>query len=219
MSNLPSEVVDQLKAFTSSKVTCEQMHGSGKGLVAQRKIRKGDVVMANTVLCSSLISQNEDLDEYQVHRAAEVMLARQIVLNHPVLLEYLFVPARKGTSVPRPKDMKLLCTNKQWTQAMRIVDYNSFNQDDEWLILHTLVSLINHDCDPSCLVQSDALVALPDIAKGEELTISYGGDGFLDLPFTKRRKVLSKWEFTCCCANCQGEEAAKQNSSKRRKMK
>lgn len=73
-----------------------------------------------------------------------------------------------------------------------------------------LASLFNHSCDPTCEVawpHNDArmrIVARRDVAKGEQLTISY-----IDLEDSgevRREKLRHAYGFVCNCQRCQSGE-------------
>jgi hypothetical protein len=76
--------------------------------------------------------------------------------------------------------------------------------------LFVLVSMLSHDCRPSCYFRSQwsaqgacpqvTIAALRPIAAGEELTISYVGDGPESTHV--RRAKLRPYGFTCACARC-----------------
>ena len=70
-------------------------------------------------------------------------------------------------------------------------------------LFHTL-ALFNHSCQSNCsnqIIGDFCLVlASKDIAKDEELTISYI-DG--SLPLHIRRQLFGNFEFQCSCELCQ----------------
>jgi hypothetical protein len=91
------------------------------------------------------------------------------------------------------------------------VRLNSFSGTDNPLLtfLFTATSMINHSCDPNtawnlfngCIV----IIALRDIAVGEELTIRYNND-WTALPYLERQKaILNSYFFKCECNKCKKE--------------
>ena len=85
----------------------------------------------------------------------------------------------------------------------KVKNPNAALQVDEDLFLEsdgTIDENLNHSCDPNCQVDfgSLCLVALKDIAGGEELTFDYNTSEY-DL-------VDQGCAFSCCCgtANCVG---------------
>ncbi|KAJ6593405.1 hypothetical protein B0H19DRAFT_1090194 [Mycena capillaripes] len=67
------------------------------------------------------------------------------------------------------------------------------------------ISRLNHSCSPNTTARFDVatfsyqLFAARDIAKGEELTLSYTG---LNLPAMLRQKSLEPYGFQCTCSAC-----------------
>jgi hypothetical protein len=69
------------------------------------------------------------------------------------------------------------------------------------------VAVMNHSCDPNCVTQfcSDwnaEVVALRDIAAGEEVAHSYIG---VIRSFEERSQMLRLWGFKCVCRACRDE--------------
>ena len=60
------------------------------------------------------------------------------------------------------------------------VDLFAKNELEEWLL--------NHSCEPNCVMRNRTLVAVRGIAVGEELTYDYG-----------LTETLSEWSFWCKC--------------------
>jgi len=87
--------------------------------------------------------------------------------------------------------------------------YNSFgHHTEDGLVLYNRISMCAHSCDPSCCWSygdDDAFVlrARRQLAKGEELTISYLTDDDLLKAIIIRRQKLNNWKFTCCCERCE----------------
>lgn len=78
--------------------------------------------------------------------------------------------------------------------------------------LYIVGSTFNHSCDPNVVLlkpQGDfsdrtAVLALRDIAAGEELCISYIDE---DASLEDRNEMLRDYGFTCSCTKCQAESA------------
>ncbi|KAL1893548.1 hypothetical protein Sste5346_006378 [Sporothrix stenoceras] len=68
---------------------------------------------------------------------------------------------------------------------------------------------LNHDCRPNLHYHihgaTQTVVAVRDIAAGEELSISYVD---LLLPRTERQERLNDWGFECSCSLCRNETAS-----------
>ena len=84
----------------------------------------------------------------------------------------------------------------------------------EGVVLLGSASNVNHSCEPSCEVAfiHDArahVIATRDIAKGEEITISYVPGSW---PLRRRRKeLLDRYGFACDCALCERQLALASN--------
>jgi len=75
-----------------------------------------------------------------------------------------------------------------------------------------LTARINHSCDPTAQLQSRAfsdchvdVVALQDLAAGQEITISYLDRKQFRSRHQRRRELQSKYLFTCDCRLCRFE--------------
>jgi len=76
------------------------------------------------------------------------------------------------------------------------------------VFLPHLGALINHSCEPNLISKSNyncktEWVAKRDIAKGEQLTMTYVP---LELGITERRSRLQNWNFVCHCPRCDRED-------------
>jgi len=78
--------------------------------------------------------------------------------------------------------------------------------------LFPLTARINHSCRPNAQIRGQEfvdcridLVALDDVQKGEEITISYVATGFgvgRKRKHQRRRELAAKYLFHCNCAEC-----------------
>lgn len=72
------------------------------------------------------------------------------------------------------------------------------------------MSRANHSCNPSAIIQSDddkqRLVAATDIAKGDEITISYLGSMMYTETSVRNQKLQHSKFFSCSCARCKDDE-------------
>ncbi|GFH18570.1 SET domain-containing protein [Haematococcus lacustris] len=89
---------------------------------------------------------------------------------------------------------------------------------------YCLQSCANHSCAPSAATEglasgATALLALKDLAPGEEVTLSYIGEleaeGGRPLGLKERQAMLRDWGFVCRCSRCLSEAAAKSSSAKK----
>ena len=99
------------------------------------------------------------------------------------------------------KGKRILKINGALVARREVKNSNAALQIDEDLFLEsdgTIDENLNHSCDPNCYVDFDSLclVALKDIAPGEELTFNYNASEY-DL-------VDQGCAFLCCCGavNC-----------------
>lgn len=116
---------------------------------------------------------------------------------------------RKGESILKINGALVLRREVKNPNAALQVDEDLFLESDG-----TIDENLNHSCDPNCYVdfRSLCLVALKDIAAGEELTFDYNASEY-DL-------VDQGCAFLCCCgaANCVGHlRGFKYLSSEQRK--
>ena len=107
---------------------------------------------------------------------------------------YATVPLIRDTLVVRFTG-KLIDFN----EALRLGDKESFAlqvESNTYVYLDEPARFFNHSCDPNCGVRPDlTLVALRDIAKGEELTYDYS-----------TTMLERKWTMDCKCGTnlCRG---------------
>ncbi|KAH6848097.1 hypothetical protein B0I37DRAFT_310334 [Chaetomium sp. MPI-CAGE-AT-0009] len=215
LSSLPPapESVDT----TSPPYELRDIPGKGKGLIATRKIPRGQVfmvdyaaVVADTKLPRSVRqAQGRRLLSEAIERlpaADEVLsLARSspdpdnvpasedVMTTNAFGVEisgkgYMALFPRIAASLPHPAPQHIHITNTYPTSA--ITRFNA-------------------------TTLSNTAMAFHDILPNEELTISYSEFG---LPSTARRQSLRKWGFTCTCALCSlpADELAASDERRRR---
>lgn len=83
--------------------------------------------------------------------------------------------------------------------------------EDRGGAVYELSCRANHSCKPNaalCVQTSGTmhLKALRDILPGEDVQVSYIGEGDLLRPTEHRQKQLSHWGFSCQCERCTGVE-------------
>jgi len=75
-------------------------------------------------------------------------------------------------------------------------------------------NLLNHSCDPNCVVvfqgRTQFIVATKDIEKDDELTISYIDQGYEDTK-TRRHLLQEDYYFNCQCSRCGSEPTPDSN--------
>jgi SET domain-containing protein len=152
----------------------------------------------------SEVESNQELEK-------QSRMAVNLIKRYPELMEYLHhseeIPKLwRNAQIPQTLlRYKLNITQSEWIKALSIVALNAFS-DDEWLKLHTLISLVNHSCAPNCKVYQNGLYATRQIHAGDELTINY--DVNLEgVPFKIRQiRLLHQWNFICTCELCEMKE-------------
>ncbi|KAJ3133544.1 hypothetical protein HK100_004301 [Physocladia obscura] len=100
--------------------------------------------------------------------------------------------------------ISILC--KISCNAITVLDQSAFKECGV-AIYPRRISLANHSCEPNCTIVFDAptnsakLVAITDIAAGQELVISYL-DAPAQLVETRRAELLQRYHFECRCNLC-----------------
>jgi len=107
---------------------------------------------------------------------------------------------------------------EQAWNVMRAFDTNCL-QHAHWegRLLYLFIGRINHSCKPNAVLvdpklnpdsqnpRKKTLIALCDIAEGEEITVSYLSEDDLLQPYEQRQKSLTPFGFKCVCASCSDE--------------
>ncbi|KAL2265848.1 hypothetical protein VTJ83DRAFT_6948 [Remersonia thermophila] len=179
--------------------------GKGKGMVATRKILRGQVFMVDR----AAVVADMNFPQRMESADGRAML-HEAFHRHPAA-EQLLTLARSSLdpeNVPAPED---------------IMRTNSFTLEiggKSYMILFPRIARINHACRPSALTRfnetdfSNTVTAFHDILPGEEISISYSSFG---LTSEQRQKtLLSKWGFDCTCSLCTSPPAELTASDARR---
>ncbi|KAK4451375.1 hypothetical protein QBC34DRAFT_483919 [Podospora aff. communis PSN243] len=183
IDNFPKK---KLFKYESPPYYVKEMPGKGIGLVANRTIKSGDVIMQTTPAMLVQFGPHLDFD-------GETRIQ-------------LYERAAKRLPKKTYEDFM-----KQWGVDEYIkIDRNSFrlfiNGEQNFsghLAVYPEVARMNHDCRPNIHYRMDNIthysVAVQDIQPGEELTVSYI-DGHMSRK--DRQKRLDDWDFKCKCAQC-----------------
>jgi len=160
----------------------QEMDGKGKGTLATKAIKACDIVMAETPLVRTAMS-NTEAPDFEARVGA-----------HMETLAKADLEAFMGLVCPFPE-----------IAPHRIWQVNHFTVDGEDTVYET-ISRINHSCIPNCAhafdqaTQKGQIRALRDIAVGEEITITYCD---LLMPASQRKAHLSYYyKFDCACDAC-----------------
>ncbi|KAK3933780.1 hypothetical protein QBC46DRAFT_431428 [Diplogelasinospora grovesii] len=179
----------------------EEIPGKGIGLIANRTIYRGEVIM-------------QRLPTLIIHLGAHFHLPSGERTN-------LYDRAVQSLSISaRERFMKQVGTD-----IYAKIDRNAFRffipgigDEGGHLGSYPDAALLNHDCRPNVHYRIQNMthitVAVRDISPGEELTISYV-DGMLSQ--AGRQNRLNDWGFACTCSVCSGGEAKIEESDKRLK--
>ncbi|KAI1501958.1 hypothetical protein F5X99DRAFT_408577 [Biscogniauxia marginata] len=163
-----------------------EVPGKGVGLVANRTIHKGEILMVKT---PSLMAQ-----------------AGPIARMEEGTRDMLYDLAIGKLPAPRRDEFM----NQMGEGVHGKVDTNCFQlfigggeEGSSHVGCYPEISRFNHDCRPNVHYRINNMthttVAVRDIPPGEELSISYID---LLLPRADRRRRLHKWGFECGCAQC-----------------
>ena len=191
-------------------VMVTEFPGKGRGLVAARDIKKGELIFID----KPMIEVNGT--EFQTNRAsAESSLMKQIEnLPSEAKLHYYRL---KGYDDQNYQD--LLRSNGDVGAAVDLTAKNSrvVNQGDFSFSLYLNMALVNHSCAPNAdcgkLKEKDKngkllmeTRAIEGISKGEEITYSYFGHINNLCCSSEARKTYIKNEcgFDCNCCVCSG---------------
>ncbi|KAI0007284.1 SET domain-containing protein [Xylariaceae sp. FL0662B] len=169
-----------------------EVAGKGVGLVADRLIRRGEVITVRT-------------PTMMVQTAAHVGLrADDRAELYDGAVDRLPVPRRDAFMRQMGRDVY----DKIETNCFQ-VHIDGANKLGSHLGCYPEISRFNHDCRPNLNYRitntTHTTVAVRDIAVGEELSISYIG---MLYPRSERQKLLRHWGFNCTCAQCSGSAAA-----------
>lgn len=98
---------------------------------------------------------------------------------------------------------------KLYQFLLQVWPLNAFghSSDPNGLVIYNKISYLAHSCDASACWHhhGEDLFTLRSRRKlkpGDELTISYLGEGDLLAPTHKRRELLRNWSFHCECSRC-----------------
>ncbi|KAK4240433.1 SET domain-containing protein 5 [Achaetomium macrosporum] len=164
----------------------EEVPGKGIGLIANRKIRKGEIIMQRVPALLIQDTVHMDLD--------------------PEVREQLY-----QTAVDRlPEATQERFLRQMGNTLFDKVEKNAFRMFVDGDHKHSLhlgvlpeVSRFNHDCRPNVHYRianlTHTTIAVRDILPGEELTISYI---YPQVPKSERQSRLREWGFVCTCSQC-----------------
>ncbi|KAK3300599.1 uncharacterized protein B0H64DRAFT_428639 [Chaetomium fimeti] len=180
-SEMPLSTGLEAGAFYETEIA-----GKGSGLIANRTIRKGEIIMERP---PALLIQSVPHADLSPEVRSDVYQAAVDRLPEPARARFL---RQVGSNIYDK------------------IDRNSFRifvdgdrKHSAHLGVFPEVSKFNHDCRPNVHYRLSGLkhttVAVRDIPAGEELTISYIYTG---IARSKRLSQLDQWGFACSCQQC-----------------
>ncbi|KAL2138647.1 hypothetical protein VTI28DRAFT_6462 [Corynascus sepedonium] len=203
-------VADSQDSLLSSGIEPEAFYeveipGKGSGLIANRTIRKGEIIMQRA---PALLIQNHPHIDLEPGLRLEMYQAAVDRLPEPTRTNFL---RQTGDTV----------YEKVEKNSFRVfVDGNT--QHSAHLGIFPEVSKFNHDCRPNVHYRisnfTHTTIAVRDIPAGEELTVSYI---YGMVPRAERLEQLREWGFTCTCPQCtlsDRESGASDNRIRQIKM-
>lgn len=169
------------------RVELADIPGTGKGYVAARHIKKGDVVLYDSSFCVAPCGEGEwmSLGQQCMHKS----------------------------DLPAFKDEVMSLTAAPGGDAglLGILKTNvvECSRDPGFKALFIAAARFNHSCRPNAFIdssKSQAMVrAVRDIAPGEEVCVSYVP---VACRLERRRELLAHWGFVCQCERCEAEVAS-----------
>jgi len=161
----------------------EDTQHAGRGLVAARQIRAGQLILLER---AALLLETDDITEENINNKIQKL--------KPEIKE-------KFAS---------LCPTKELAMNSTKFTCNAVNIDTNKFGLFLILAMVNHSCVPTAVwgstecVDTLELRALTDISAGTEITVNYIGDKCLLMDPAERNKLLGQtWGFSCICPACQ----------------
>eukprot|EP00092_Neocalanus_flemingeri_P098317 GFUD01125364.1.p1 GENE.GFUD01125364.1~~GFUD01125364.1.p1 ORF type:complete len:335 (-),score=103.72 GFUD01125364.1:8-1012(-) len=197
-------------------VTVKNVGEAGRGLVALKDIKVGELIDRDTAVIAIPANVN-------VWEAGEEIV-RQLKKMSSTEKEEFYNLTRKdgihqlcdelmedaaGDTKSHSKAQKLIKNCNE----ISIFFNNDIATDDSFRCLFLYFSLLNHSCDPNSFWTGSVknprqleLRAAKDIKEGEEVTVNYilVEGRFIDRP-TRHARLREGWGFYCKCSLCQGE--------------
>ncbi|KAI6083045.1 SET domain-containing protein [Hypoxylon rubiginosum] len=194
-SNFPTVAKSKAKSL---QFHAAEIPGKGIGIVADRKIRKGEPILTRTPTFMVQTASHVGLEP-----GTRDVLYDLAVHKLPSAGQELFM-GQMGKDI----------YDKIETNCFQLY-IDGANESGSHIGCYPEISRFNHDCRPNIHYRINNMthttVAARDIAPGEELTISYIE---LMLSREERRSRLRKWGFECSCSHCNvsDKEAAESDA-------
>ncbi|KAI1802921.1 SET domain-containing protein [Daldinia bambusicola] len=202
-----TEVIDSNLELTAPYREVE-IPGKDIGLVATRTIRAGELIMART---PAIMVNEKAINTLGKKAISELLIRATLNLPSRHRKPLLKLSTHSSASDYGDKLYKILQTN-----SFRTGYHDGTNP---FYSLFTEVSRLNHDCRPTCAYYFDhrdfhhKVLAVRDIAEGEELTIAYYDP--LQSHSTRQEKLQKEWGFKCSCQRCSANATVVAESDRR----
>ncbi|KAK4193212.1 hypothetical protein QBC35DRAFT_468890 [Podospora australis] len=175
------------KTVESTAYSVAPIPGKGLGIVANRLIKKGEIIMQRT---PAVMIHSKPHVELQPEVREKVYEAMINALSETAREKFL---AQYGDTVRDKID----------NNAFRMFVGDDQHEHESHLGSFPEIARINHDCRPNLHYRltniTHTTVAVRDIPAGEELTISYI---YGQASKKTRTKELQDWGFNCSCSQC-----------------
>ncbi|KAI1778834.1 SET domain-containing protein [Hypoxylon cercidicola] len=175
----------------------------GKGLVAQRPIRKWDVVLVDYPVMIAHMDVFGAVDD-----DSRADLLEQAVRQLPETQQHEIMSLARSSGGEPIED--ILKTNIFGVELGLEIPHSG---------LFTIGSRINHNCNPTVFWRYSVrtlgieVIAMRDIEVGEEITQSYVP---LGLSYKDRKEGLKNWNFACTCSLCAASKSQRAASDRHR---
>ncbi|KAK2604630.1 hypothetical protein N8I77_007543 [Diaporthe amygdali] len=198
-SMLASEVVNAENGSIAAVPSYEakQIPGKGVGLIANRNITQGELIMART---PAVVVDGTAFNNLSTIHLTQALAQAIKSLPQGHQKEYLRLSTHDDVATFEERVYKIFATNNFRTKFTNGNDFHS---------TFTEVSRLNHDCRPNSGYHFDAstlsqnVYAARDIRTGEELSIAYYDP--LQARAARRHQLQSHWGFQCTCKHCTAD--------------
>lgn len=169
------------------RIELADVAGKGRGYVAARGIKKGEVVLYDSSFCVAPCGKDQwmSLGQQCMQKSDSQTFKDDLMSLSPA-------PGGEAGLLGILKNNVFECT-----------------RDPGFVALFIAAARFNHSCRPNAFIdssRSQAMVrALRDITPGEEVCVSYVP---VASQMERRRESLSQWGFLCHCDRCEAEAAS-----------
>jgi hypothetical protein len=204
-------------------VVVREMEGEGRGLVASKDIKLGDLIIKE----AAVIALPEDIGMWE---AGEDLVKQVAKMNKELQEEFYKLTFKQGLLDISACFVDAAGDDKEKQDKAKMVSKNIketaifFNNDiateDGYKCLFPNLALTNHSCAPNSSWTGNIeaprqleLRAVRDIKAGEEVTVNYIiVEGRFSDKNARQTRIKDGWEFECKCQLCtnSGEEDLKQ---------